>query len=148
LRFASLWVPRRGPVLCTVREGALFPIGRGRTLADVSELLASTTPSRPPSLEAAAELLGQDPTAIARWDEVEGTDPDESRPHLLAPVRPVEVWAAGVTHERSRTARKLESHEPDIYERVYTAARPALRPQPTGPRGSRPNRRTGGRGGA
>jgi len=143
MRFASLWVPRRGPVLCTLREGALFPIGRGRPLADVSELLASTRPSRPPSLEAAAELLGQDPTAIARWDEVEGTDPDESRPHLLAPVRPAEVWAAGVTYERSLTARKLESHEPDIYERVYAAARPELFLKATGPRVIGPNGRMG-----
>src|SRR5262249_39729510 len=46
---------------------------------------------------------------------------------LLAPVDgPIEVWAAGVTYLRSRDARIEESHEPDIYERVYLADRPEL----------------------
>ena len=47
---------------------------------------------------------------------------------LLAPVDGrTEVWAAGVTYERSRDARVVESeHEADVYERVYTAERPEL----------------------
>ena len=47
---------------------------------------------------------------------------------LLAPVDGrTEVWAAGVTYERSRAARVVESeHEADVYERVYTAERPEL----------------------
>ncbi len=47
---------------------------------------------------------------------------------LLAPVDGrTEVWAAGVTYERSRTARMAESeHEADIYDRVYGAERPEL----------------------
>ena len=47
---------------------------------------------------------------------------------LLAPVDGrTEVWAAGVTYERSRDARVLESeHEADVYERVYAAERPEL----------------------
>jgi 2-dehydro-3-deoxy-D-arabinonate dehydratase len=122
---------------------ALFPVGRGRTVADVSELLLSTRSSNPGSLEAAVELLGEDPMPLAQWDKVEAADPDESRPHLLPPVRPVEVWAAGVTYERSLTARKLESHEPDIYERVYTAVRPELFLKATGPRVIGPNGRMG-----
>jgi 2-dehydro-3-deoxy-D-arabinonate dehydratase len=47
---------------------------------------------------------------------------------LLAPVDGrTEVWAAGVTYERSRTARMAESeHSADIYDRVYDAPRPEL----------------------
>jgi 2-dehydro-3-deoxy-D-arabinonate dehydratase len=47
---------------------------------------------------------------------------------LLAPVDGrMEVWAAGVTYERSRTARMTESeHSADIYDRVYAAERPEL----------------------
>ena len=47
---------------------------------------------------------------------------------LLAPVDGrMEVWAAGVTYERSRTARMTESeHSADVYERVYAAERPEL----------------------
>lgn len=47
---------------------------------------------------------------------------------LLAPVDGrTEVWAAGVTYERSRTARMAESeNSADIYDRVYDAARPEI----------------------
>jgi 2-dehydro-3-deoxy-D-arabinonate dehydratase len=46
---------------------------------------------------------------------------------LVAPVDPgTEVWAAGVTYARSRTARMAESQVPDVYDRVYDAERPEL----------------------
>ncbi len=47
---------------------------------------------------------------------------------LLAPVDGrTEVWAAGVTYERSKAARMQESErEADIYDRVYDADRPEL----------------------
>jgi 2-dehydro-3-deoxy-D-arabinonate dehydratase len=47
---------------------------------------------------------------------------------LLAPVDGrTEVWAAGVTYVRSRTARMAESeNSADCYDRVYDAARPEL----------------------
>lgn len=46
---------------------------------------------------------------------------------LLAPLEPLhEVWACGVTYLRSRDARKAESAVADVYERVYTAARPEI----------------------
>lgn len=45
---------------------------------------------------------------------------------LLAPIDGQEVWAAGVTYERSLEARTEESHEPDVYDRVYLADRPEL----------------------
>jgi 2-dehydro-3-deoxy-D-arabinonate dehydratase len=52
----------------------------------------------------------------------------DARAELLAPVDGrTEVWAAGVTYERSRTARMAESeNSADIYDRVYDAARPEL----------------------
>src|ERR1035441_3980195 len=37
-----------------------------------------------------------------------------------------EVWAAGVTYERSRSAREEESSVAQVYERVYEADRPEL----------------------
>ena len=46
---------------------------------------------------------------------------------LLPPVDDLtEVWAAGVTYKRSRAAREEESDQPDVYSRVYEAARPEL----------------------
>lgn len=47
----------------------------------------------------------------------------------LAPVGSQEVWAAGVTYFRSRTARMEESRDAgggDFYDRVYCAERPEL----------------------
>jgi len=43
-----------------------------------------------------------------------------------APIQSQEVWAAGVTYQRSREARAEESIDADPYDRVYSAARPEL----------------------
>jgi 2-dehydro-3-deoxy-D-arabinonate dehydratase len=43
-----------------------------------------------------------------------------------APIQSQEVWAAGVTYQRSREARAEESVDADPYDRVYSAARPEL----------------------
>jgi 2-dehydro-3-deoxy-D-arabinonate dehydratase len=45
---------------------------------------------------------------------------------LLAPVDGQDVWAAGVTYERSLRAREEESTQPDVYDLVYRAERPEL----------------------
>ena len=48
---------------------------------------------------------------------------------LLAPIGKQEVWAAGVTYYRSRTARMEESQAAgggDFYDKVYAAERPEL----------------------
>jgi 2-dehydro-3-deoxy-D-arabinonate dehydratase len=46
---------------------------------------------------------------------------------LLPPVDRQEIWAAGVTYLRSRSARTAEStHDASAYDRVYAADRPEL----------------------
>ena len=48
---------------------------------------------------------------------------------LRAPIQTQEVWAAGVTYLRSRTARMEESKDAgggDFYDRVYDAERPEI----------------------
>ncbi|WP_067927615.1 fumarylacetoacetate hydrolase family protein [Alicyclobacillus shizuokensis] len=46
---------------------------------------------------------------------------------LLPPVACPEVWASGVTYERSRDARNAETQLQDsVYDRVYIAERPEL----------------------
>jgi 2-dehydro-3-deoxy-D-arabinonate dehydratase len=46
---------------------------------------------------------------------------------LLAPIDQQEVWAAGVTYKRSKTARMEESAEAaSCYDRVYESPRPEL----------------------
>ncbi len=54
---------------------------------------------------------------------------DFSAARILAPIGNQEVWAAGVTYYRSRSARMEESKSAgggDFYDRVYSAERPEL----------------------
>jgi 2-dehydro-3-deoxy-D-arabinonate dehydratase len=61
---------------------------------------------------------------VCLWPELEsGTAGDY---HLLAPLDDQEVWAAGVTYQRSARAREDESKQSGIYDRVYVAERPEL----------------------
>ncbi len=47
--------------------------------------------------------------------------------NLLPPIISQEIWAAGVTYERSREARQEEAQDGgDIYARVYRAERPEI----------------------
>jgi 2-dehydro-3-deoxy-D-arabinonate dehydratase len=77
-----------------------------------------------------AELLRRDPPArsarlAALRAEAPLTQP-LAETQLLAPVDAQEVWAAGVTYERSRDARMEESSQQDVYDKVYDAQRPEL----------------------
>ena len=92
-------------------------------------LARGTVESGPEVLLAAettlARLLGGDAnTFAAAVLSADGERPSGLR--LLAPVEDQEVWAAGVTYERSREARREESQVPDLYERVYDAQRPEV----------------------
>ncbi len=54
---------------------------------------------------------------------------DFASAQILAPIATQEVWAAGVTYYRSRSARMEEAKSAgggDFYDRVYTAERPEL----------------------
>jgi 2-dehydro-3-deoxy-D-arabinonate dehydratase len=62
---------------------------------------------------------------------VDGAKPamDFSSAQVEAPIGGQEVWAAGVTYYRSRSARMAEAKDAgggDFYDRVYTAERPEL----------------------
>jgi 2-dehydro-3-deoxy-D-arabinonate dehydratase len=103
-----------------VREGALYDVserwptlsaflawsaGRGDLAAELANLAGATLVAQFDPQGGAGELGGQ---------------------ALLKPTDDQEVWAAGVTYERSRIAREEESAGSGIYERVYSAARPEL----------------------
>ena len=63
-------------------------------------------------------------------EEIPIRDPETLEPdgpwELLVPVVAPETWAAGVTYERSRSARVHESQVVDVYDLVYEAERPEL----------------------
>ena len=79
-----------------------------------------------------ADLLARVRTAL-NGHAVEKLDPSTTLP----PILNQEVWAAGVTYFRSRTARIEESKDVgggDFYDRVYSAERPELFFKATGRR--------------
>jgi 2-dehydro-3-deoxy-D-arabinonate dehydratase len=80
-----------------------------------------------PKLTIAALLRGG-ATALAEAVAAgaDGGSPVPPGVRILAPVDEQEVWAAGVTYERSRDARMEESTEASVYDHVYAAERPEL----------------------
>lgn len=62
-------------------------------------------------------LVGSAPPGGTPLDEVALLPPADGR---------MEVWAAGVTYERSRDARTEESSQASVYDVVYDAERPEL----------------------
>ena len=79
------------------------------------------------------ELINRDDlydhlSALLTSRELTPAHPDFNE-QILAPIVSQEVWAAGVTYYRSRTARMEESEEAgggSFYDRVYSAERPEL----------------------
>jgi len=93
-------------------------LARGDVHTGPQELLAPDV-----SLDA---LLARGPAALLEVVR-QGPSAGSARgAHVLAPVESQEVWAAGVTYERSRDARMEESAEPSVYDHVYDAVRPEL----------------------
>lgn len=79
------------------------------------------------SLADLLEMRGNERSAHIR-EELRGatTSLPMDEAALLAPVDEQEIWAAGVTYERSRDARKEESQSDVLYDQVYTAERPEI----------------------
>jgi 2-dehydro-3-deoxy-D-arabinonate dehydratase len=85
-------------------------------------------------------FMSDDPLALARSAWAAGKDAPAPAA-LRAPIGTQEVWAAGVTYLRSRTARMEESKDSGggtFYDKVYNAARPELFFKATPPRVSAP----------
>jgi 2-dehydro-3-deoxy-D-arabinonate dehydratase len=76
-------------------------------------------------------LVGHENLQAYLRSVIEGGKPatDFSAAQILAPIVSQEVWAAGVTYYRSRSARMAEAKDAgggDFYDRVYSAERPEL----------------------
>ena len=79
------------------------------------------------------ELINRDDLSQFLTELTSSEKPDVAPPdwmqRIVAPLVSQEVWAAGVTYYRSRTARMAESQDAggdSFYDRVYNAERPEL----------------------
>lgn len=82
----------------------------------------------PASLDMDRVFSDADPAGLLRSALAEGRRL-AAAPAARAPLRSQEVWAAGVTYLRSRTARMEESKDAGggtFYDKVYSAPRPEL----------------------
>jgi 2-dehydro-3-deoxy-D-arabinonate dehydratase len=113
--------PDLGTRLGLVAAGGLHDItARWPTLAEFLRWSGGVA-----DLDAALVELAGSSTLIASATDAD-RPPAPERLHLLRPTDVQEIWAAGVTYERSRVAREEESAGSGIYDRVYTAERPEL----------------------
>jgi 2-dehydro-3-deoxy-D-arabinonate dehydratase len=145
MKLCSVWVPRAGrDMLCVLEEdGSLVPVGgEAHSLTNVAELAPYCSTQGAATLEDAVASFGAG-DAIGTLAEGRSAPVEKDRVRLRPPVRPAEVWAAGVTYERSRAARMHESEEKDIYDRVYDAERPELFFKATGRRVVGPSDKVG-----
>jgi 2-dehydro-3-deoxy-D-arabinonate dehydratase len=113
--------PERGARLGLVRDGAIYDVtARWPTLTAFLEWSVGRTNM--------AVLLEQALSAAEQLATVAEANraPAADAIYLLKPTDEQEIWAAGVTYERSRVAREEESAGSGIYDRVYTAARPEI----------------------
>lgn len=78
----------------------------------------------------------------SHWEKIDAEKAEELKAEgLLSPMGNQEIWAAGVTYYRSRTARMEESQDAggaDFYDKVYGADRPELFFKATASRVSNP----------
>jgi 2-dehydro-3-deoxy-D-arabinonate dehydratase len=102
--------------ICTFESGGRDVLGvvEGDRLVDVSSLgeafldgLARGSPVDAPGLQAC-------PRYPYRYES------------LRLPIRPVEIWGAGVTYLRSRDARETETKSKGVYDYLYSAVRPEV----------------------
>ncbi|MEJ5275590.1 MAG: fumarylacetoacetate hydrolase family protein [Thermogemmata sp.] len=105
------------------------PTGDVVVMIDAERQVHVIDTARIPEVGSLSDLLAQpDPVAMAREliDQRYAPEPLGGQT-FLAPVDRQEIWAAGVTYQRSKVAREEESRGAAVfYDRVYSAPRPEL----------------------
>lgn len=125
MRLARLRVPGEGTRLGVCEGEAVWALAApdSSPLDSFDALVELAGRENLPLIDAIARLRRQEPAYSYRDLD---RPPSPQAPHLLRPVVPPEVWAAGVTYERSREARLAETTTVGIYDKIYDAERPEL----------------------
>lgn len=127
MQLCRYYMPPLGTRVGIVVDGQVYDLteaepGRPRTLASLMGRIAGFPPGG--FVKWVEERLADQMPAIA-FDEL-NRYPGQREAHLEAPIDLQEVWAAGVTYQRSVEAREAESGQSGVYDRVYLAERPEL----------------------
>jgi len=129
MRFFQLIVDGRPHVAVDYNDGWLRDLTSVRASAPstLADLFAAAEAAGGRVDRLAASILAE---ANAGTYELAAVEKDmragERGLRLAVPLRPAEVWCAGVTYRRSMEERTEESQTPDVYTRVYGAERPEL----------------------
>lgn len=124
MRVARFWVPGGGSRLGVYEDGTVQALATSdSTFLESFDALVEVAGGRARLTETLRRLRRQGPTFP--YGDLDRA-PNPEVPHLLLPVQPLEVWAAGVTYERSREARLAETTTVGIYDKIYDAERPEL----------------------
>ena len=119
---ARLALPQTGPAWGVLADDRIDVVAAdaGTNGAFLASLLQLARP-------AAALLARRRGARALKAAEVLAAPAGAPAPHLLPPIDLQEIWAAGVTYERSRVARMEETAGAEtFYDKVYTAERPEL----------------------
>jgi 2-dehydro-3-deoxy-D-arabinonate dehydratase len=114
------------------RQGARVGVQIGVTVHDVTDEIGSVSAWLRASVGRVDNAISDLITAVKASRQAHLVDalnlaPSPDRLHWLPPIDVQDVWAAGVTYERSRVARQEEAKDGgDVYARVYNAERPEL----------------------
>jgi 2-dehydro-3-deoxy-D-arabinonate dehydratase len=112
--------------------GARIGVARGEIVSDITEGVGSVAGWLHSSIgrvQAAIDDLDSLAEASSIRSEASSFEqaPAPDRVHWLPPIDSQDIWAAGVTYERSRAARQEEAQDGgDVYARVYAAQRPEI----------------------
>ncbi len=110
MKLAKYMLPSGAAGVGSITDDELIPLDLSRQFRTLFEILEADNP-----LEA-ADFLARAKAKVAL-----------SSVNLLPPIDEQEVWAAGVTYKRSRTARMEESTSAaSCYDLVYASPRPEL----------------------
>ena len=109
-------------------EGVLESITSLRSdIRRIEDLISAASISGKDIDELSNDLLKTGRSEKFSLDQIiEQTLNKTTKPKLLKPLDPPEIWAAGVTYKSSELERKRESETPDVYAKVYNSDRPEI----------------------
>lgn len=125
MKLVQFWRPNVGYRIGLVRNENVIDITMPDAgLKSANDLMEHAAAGGLTLAEFVERVLNAQPRAVYAWSELD-TPRDLYAPHLALPLLPPEVWAAGVTYQRSAEFRDNESGE-TIYDRAHHEPRPEI----------------------